>query len=1109
MSVYSGDILHVTALGAAMSLADLRGASSQDLAGGADGVVGLEPVRSVSSADPLGLGLEVLIVEWSSGGEPKSTSLRKLHSNRVGKKIYPLVIAAIDPFEKVWIFGPNPDAQPTGPLSTDHAVRMLQAALDEPNGLAARQRLSHFQRSLETMVIPGIANSGLFASHYLTSATGVRGGGLWEPAAERAKPLLPLRGFRLVAGLGFTAKKTGANASLLSIGSARPRAVAVLLDEGETFDASSPRFAVSPVAYGLSLAQKQEVPWLIVLRGSQIRLYPASPDVGVGRRGQAETYFEVDLALLASEDAAFLDLAFSAGGLAEGGSVQHLLQQSERLATELGHRLRQRVYVEVIPVLAIAVARELERKFPDRADDLDLAYRLTLRILFRLLFQAYAEDRGLLPFGRNSRYDRNALKTWAMDLAADPEMGFDPESQSMWDDLTQVWRVIDNGDSAWGVPAYDGGLFGSDPDLYPDGALLAQLSLDNTAMGPALLHLLVDQTVDGSAGAVDFRSLSVREFGTIYEGLLESNLSRADFDLTIDKNAAYVPAKKKDDAVVAAAEIYFHNSSGERKATGSYFTPSFAVEHLVERALDPTLEEHLRRIEAMLEEGDEAGAAEAFFDFRVADLAMGSGHFLVAAVDHIEAGMAAFLAEHHLPAIVNELRRLEGSARDALGSSQADYEIEPSALLRRQIARRCIYGIDLNPIAVELARVAMWIHTFVPGLPMSSLDHALICANSLTGIGTIEEALASLEPEREAGMPSLFSMEIELALEEARKVLVHAANTSEATKAEVRQAIEAAAVAATKAAPTSLLFDAAVALRIGLLSRNVGLGAADMQELVRHPTIRAEIDVLQPAHTPFLFPEVFLRPEGGFDVIIGNPPWEKIKVEEHSWWGLRFPGLHRSLPQRKTRQLIGELRKSRPDLLAEYEADVERTAAMRRVIASGPFPGLGTGDLDLYQAFAWRSWQLLRKGGRFGVVLPRGALAGAGMAEWRRSVLGEGELDVCFLTNSGQWVFADVDGRYTIALTCAGKTNDSKVRFSGPFFNPSDFESGRLAPVVVEREELLAWSERAAFPYLPEPDSAEVFLRLRESPRFDGTHGFDFRPTTELHATGDRGVVRR
>ena len=220
-----------------MTLLDLRGASSRELSGQDKGAADLDSLRSIVGADAVGLGLEVLVCNWTGGGQPKPASLRKLHTARVGKKIYPLVIAAIDQLEKVWLFGPNPDAQPTGPLSPDHALRILQAALDEPNGLAARQRLSHFQRSLETMRIPGIANTGLFASHYLTSATGVRGGDLWKPAAERAKPLLPLRGIRLVAGLGFTATKTGANASLLSIGLARPRAVAVLLDESETFDA--------------------------------------------------------------------------------------------------------------------------------------------------------------------------------------------------------------------------------------------------------------------------------------------------------------------------------------------------------------------------------------------------------------------------------------------------------------------------------------------------------------------------------------------------------------------------------------------------------------------------------------------------------------------------------------------------------------------------------------------------------------------------------------------------------------------------------------------------------------------------------------------------------
>ena len=129
---------------------------------------------------------------------------------------------------------------------------------------------------------------------------------------------------------------------------------------------------------------------------------------------------------------------------------------------------------------------------------------------------------------------------------------------------------------------------------------------------------------------------------------------------------------------------------------------------------------------------------------------------------------------------------------------------EPSALLRRQIARRCIYGIDINEVAVELARVAVWIHTFVPGLPMSSLDHTLVCANSLTGIGTIDEALDALDPKRKKGKPSILIVEIEQTLEDARRLLVDAANSSEATKAEVRQAAEAAAKAAVSSPGESI-----------------------------------------------------------------------------------------------------------------------------------------------------------------------------------------------------------------------------------------------------------------------------------------------------------------
>src|SRR5262249_40367927 len=149
--------------------------------------------------------------------------------------------------------------------------------------------------------------------------------------------------------------------------------------------------------------------------------------------------------------------------------------------------------------------------------------------------------------------------------------------------------------------------------------------------------------------------------------------------------------------------------------------PSFVVEHLLERALDPALDAHLSRIAAHLAKDDTASAARDFFDFRVADLAMGSAHFLTAAIDHIESKFAAFLADQDIPGVTQEWRQLDAAARQASGPDAPDPE--PSSLLRRQIARRCIYGLDLNPVAVELARVSIWIHTFVRGLPMSSLDH--------------------------------------------------------------------------------------------------------------------------------------------------------------------------------------------------------------------------------------------------------------------------------------------------------------------------------------------------------------------------------------------------
>ena len=876
-----------------------------------------------------------------------------------------------------------------------------------------------------------------------------------------------------------------------------------MLEDGETFDADSQRFSISPVAYGLKMAEQAEVPWLILSRGGQLRLYPARIDLGVGRKGLAETFLEVDLPQLTRETAGYLSLIFSASALKHGGSAFEIMHASAIYAVALGERLRDKVYEEIVPRLSVAVAKQLAQNgYEMDASGLDLAYQLTLRIFFRMLFQTYSEDRRLLPYGENAKYDRNALKTVALDLVDNPNQPFDPQSTSLWDDLAQVWHVIDKGDKAWGVPAYNGGLFGADPELNSHGAIIESLAITNDVIGPCLKALLVDESKDGEFGPIDFRSLSVREFGTIYEGLLESSLGLAEVDLTLDADGTWLPAKKNDAIEAAAGEVYFHNTSGQRKGTGSYYTPTFVVEHLLERSLDPALDGHLSKVAKLIEAGDQAGAAELFFDFRVADLAMGSGHFLTAAIDHIEQKMAAFLEEdgHQIPGVTKEIVQLGNAARDAMGDPDGPVP-EGSSLLRRQIARRCIYGLDINPISVELARVAIWIHTFVRGLPMSSLDHNLICANSLTGIGGIDEALDVLVPGRQ-GARTLFDDPIEDALRSAQKVLIDVASLPELDRKETQVVSRAVVKAQKEAERAKRLFDAAVLIRIGRDDLIDAVDPAAISEQASTPAAQEALEPLNPGHLPVLFPEVFLREDGGFDVLVGNPPWEKLKVEEQVWWGLRFAGL-RSLPMAKRTARIKELRKQRPDLVQEFDADVAANDAARAVISSGPYPGIGSGDIDLHQAFAWRNWHLVRSGGAIGIVLPRGALTGSGSQQWRRTLLNEGFFaDVVVTINTGNWVFSNVDGRYTTALVVVMKApGDGNVHFIGPFQSLTEYTAGCRSLASVPVEEFLTWSGTAVFPLIPDESSGKIFRQMKGHPPLTGGDDFDFRRVREIEST--------
>lgn len=1037
----------------------------------------------------------------TASGRPTVKVLHDLWKTRGKKSPMGFVVATVAA-DGVWLYYPSSGDQPSaadvvGPVSASQAARQLQSVLDEPQGLAAHGRMRAIVSALATGDSAGYSNHFLFATYHLQRDVPARSD--WSEAAASAQDILDKRGRDLVHALGFASDDSGAERVLvLRTADHRRRAVAVLLREDEHFDRRSSTYQLTPVAKALEVAGAEDVPWVIALSKSTLRLYPGRDGVGVGQRGQSETYFELDLDLLDPEQSALLALVFSAAALEPGGSTEQILEGSARYAADLGERLRDRVYEGVVPRLALAIADQLPAiGLVSDADGLQTAYRLSMRVLFRLLFQAYGESTGLLPAGRNPNYDHNSLQNFLSGALHKSPEEFSTESTAAWADLQQVWGVIFTGNGLWDVPAYGGSLFDPATD---EGALIKRLELTDSTIGPALQQLLSEITPDGVRGQVDFRSLQVREFGTIYEGLLESSLSLAEQDLATDVKGAYVPAKDGQPVVAPVGRPYFHSASGERKATGSYYTPKLIVDHLIERSVTPALAEHLDRVRALLADGKDRQAADAFFDFRVADLAMGSAHFLVAAVDKIERGMRDFLTTTEVPGVRAELTRLAETARAALGAdTEAAQSITDGQLLRRQVARRCIYGLDINPLAVELSQLALWIHTFVPGLPMSSLDHGLVLANSLTGIGTIDEAMGALHAD------GLFEQIIREPLEAARELLVDYAGASEADKSEVKAGAAMLEKARVAAAPAKAIFDVAVARRLGVVAGDAW-DADQFVALAATPEVRDAVEPLQPAHLPFLFPEVFLRDRPGFDVLVGNPPWEKVKVEEHQWWGMRIPGL-RSMPQAKKKLVLTGFRIDRPDMEVQYAREIAATDAYRAVLVKGPFPGVGSGgDPDLYQAFAWRFWQLTREGGRSANVLPRGALSGSALAKWRREVLEEGSfVDVCFLLNNQQWVFPNVHPQYTVGLTVIERGGERVARFSGPFASEKEFVAGADTLAEVVAEEFASWSASAAFPLIPDPESAQVFAQMKRSPRFaDPQPDWEFRPMTEFHATADK-----
>ncbi len=1072
---------------------------------------------NINGLSPIGLFLgkgsqAIEVAVFSSSVKPTDRKVQEAFKKRRSSRATPVLIV-VKHSEGVTLCGTNGNNPPIHNLNDlNQAERLCATALEKPNRNSSIRFLVDAIPSLATE-LSGISNEGLLSNHELKSSTKFRPD--WDNAVKKAESILGKSKRALISALGFTIQKFDNFTELLVVGEEQI-AIAVLLEEEESPQIATTRFNdSSPISYALTKADKARIPWVMMVQGDGIRLYNTK-NIGVARRGRTETYIECQTSLLPTKNLGYLWLLFSSEALKQNGSITSILEKSKRFAADIAEQLRERVYGIVIPQLAIGISKARNLINPTKTD-ISLTYEMAVTVLFRLLFIAYGEDRDLLPFKSNEAYRKRSLKKKSKELAQLATQNIPIAiGEHHWIELSQLWDSISIGNKEWGLPAYGGTMFSSDASVSQTGAELANISLPNESFEEVLRTLLLLESTEIQYTPIDFSSLSVREFGTIYEGLLESELSIAQENLTIDKKRQYVPSVESDEVIIRKGDIYLHDKSGARKSSGSYFTREFAVEYILDSTLEPALDEHLEHLSKL----SEADRTDQFFDFRVADIAMGSGHFLVSAIDRIERRFAIWLEQNPTPGIPRELQYLRDAAKNALGDLAETFRIEDGQLLRRMIARRCIYGVDLNFTSVQLSQLSVWIHTFVPGLPLSLLEHNLTHGNSLVGVSSLEE----IRKKFNESQGKLFEVNANNFLAEAEELFKELARLSDSSIKDIDKGRTLMEEARKKLNEIKALCDIITTIPLaikpdgalaGYMFENWSLQKNDLQNSSALKEAETILENVHPIHFPVCFPEVFLSQSQGFNVILGNPPWEEAVINEDKFWARYKPGLA-GMKAGEQEALKHELRQKRSDLVNELKQELKQAKLTRDLLHAGDFPGMSIGDPDLYKAFFWRFWSLLSKDhGRIGVIMPRSALSAKGSADFRRKLLTSvSSIDITTLQNNKRWVF-DMEPRYTVALIsiCISKsvnTLQNGVSLKGPFDSLVSFMAGKDSdPQKFKFSEVLKWNESISLPLMPTTYSSEVFAQLRKSPwlSINEQNKWRARPDREMDATNQKSLM--
>jgi len=542
-------------------------------------------------------------------------------------------------------------------------------------------------------------------------------------------------------------------------------------------------------------------------------------------------------------------------------------------------------------------------------DERTKIFESSVKLLYRCLFFFYAEARRLLPSepDKAETYEKHSIQTLCQE-AHKFQWGKrkDTDGYDLWQHLKGLTNAVNEGDPEYGIMGYNGGLFDDEEEVF-----LGEHKLRNDFIARALYLLAYVEPYDGDPDKeyeIPYEDLEVRHLGELYENILEYTVLLADADRIrrrtkkgVEMLLASESTKQKGDTIIKKGDVYFGESALERKQTGSYYTAESLVRFLNSKTVIEPLREkfekgYRKRFDEFLEQArsgyDNAtkrGAGrsavalverfvnEVILDFKVCDSAMGSGHFLVDVSNQMSGLVLELLAE------IPDIQGLNTNVTS-----------DPNHW-RRLITRHCLFGVDLNPLAVDLAKLSLWLNCFATNHKLTFLDHRLRCGNSLIGLRNLDQ-LKTI-PKRKKDKNQKSKQLLLPNFDDLSKTLAEvaqAANTiteidEDDTDRQKETFDEAHSTTEERLAPladlfTGYLMDEEITENdYRLLFDHFAKGGRASQ--ISNPNLKEvweSVEYYKDQHHFFhwalKFPNIFgLDDKGGFDATIGNPPWNVLQ----------------------------------------------------------------------------------------------------------------------------------------------------------------------------------------------------------------------------------------